>query len=213
MHGVTRGPGWSRFVACYETRLSSRCVLDVKHDTGTAPWSTRVARRHDNAGCCLPGEQTRRYAPTINFSGVNTRKVGSHPFPLHLAFFRSYASMRPLPAAPQGSILGSRHTGVGSQVLTCASGTSQDPMPVLCPRPFAPLNHRTICVNSRDLRPNSVSGLNVPSDKCNAELNEPLGPVAPCDPALARAITHNRFVYMPLLFATSKLARQVLNPG
>ena len=69
-------------------------------------------RRHSplrSTGCCLPAGQNRRHSPTKTF-GAQHLQGRHHPLPLHLACFRAYASTRPLPATPQGSILGSRLT-------------------------------------------------------------------------------------------------------
>jgi hypothetical protein len=59
--------------------------------------------------CSLPEGQTRRRSPT-KFFGAQHLQGRLHPLPLHLACFRAYASTRPLPVAPQDSILGSRLT-------------------------------------------------------------------------------------------------------
>jgi hypothetical protein len=70
------------------------------------PGSTGTARRG-----AVPAVACQRAkavgAHQLKFSGLNTFKVGSTRYLLHLACFRAYASTRPLPFVPQGSILGS----------------------------------------------------------------------------------------------------------
>jgi hypothetical protein len=61
------------------------------------------------ADCCLPEAQTRRHSPT-KFSRLNTFRVGFTRYLCTSPAHHTYASTRPLPPAPQGSILGSRLT-------------------------------------------------------------------------------------------------------
>ncbi len=72
--------------------------------------SHAISNRHPFAPPALfacQGGQTRRHSPTKTF-GAQHLQGRLHPLPLHLACFRAYASTRPLPFTPQGSILGSR---------------------------------------------------------------------------------------------------------
>jgi len=79
--------------------------LDMAQDPGEYPyrWPWR------NTDRCLRAGQNPRHSPTKIF-GAQHLQGRLHPLPLHLGRFRAYASTRPLPCAPQGSILGSRLT-------------------------------------------------------------------------------------------------------
>ena len=81
-------------------------VLNVRLDTAWDPGEYAYRSPKRSTGCCLPEGQTRRHSPTKIF-GAQHLQGRLHPLPLHLACFRAYASTRLLPAAPQGSILGS----------------------------------------------------------------------------------------------------------
>jgi hypothetical protein len=71
-----------------------------------SPGSTGTARRRAVPDVACERGQCRRRSPTKIF-GAQHLQGRLHPLPLHLACFRAYASTRPLPFAPQGSILGS----------------------------------------------------------------------------------------------------------
>ena len=91
-----------------ETRTSSvtaysRC--QARHGLGPGEHRHRTPWR--DTGCCLPEGQSRPRSPTKIFAAQHLQGR-LHPLPLHLARFRTYASTRPLPVAPQGSILGSK---------------------------------------------------------------------------------------------------------
>ncbi len=58
----------------------------------------------------LPARGTNPSALSNGIFGAPHLQGRHNPLPLHLACFRAYASTRLLPAAPQGSILGSRLT-------------------------------------------------------------------------------------------------------
>jgi len=84
-------------------------VLNVRLDTASDPGEYPCRSPWHDTDCCLPAGQNRRHSPTKIF-GAQHLQGRLHPLPLHLACFRTYASTRLLPAAPQGSILGSRLT-------------------------------------------------------------------------------------------------------
>ena len=84
-------------------------VLNVRLDTASDPGEYPCRSPWRDTDCCLPAGQNRRHSPTKIF-GAQHLQGRLHPLPLHLACFRTYASTRLLPAAPQGSILGSRLT-------------------------------------------------------------------------------------------------------
>lgn len=52
-------------------------ALDVRLDTASDPGEYPHRTPYRDPDCGLPGGQTRRHSPTINFSGLNTFKVGS----------------------------------------------------------------------------------------------------------------------------------------
>ncbi len=70
------------------------------------PGSTRANRHSATRIVACRRGQTRRHSRRKLF-GVQHLQGRLHPLPLHLAFFRAYASTRLLPVAPQGSIPGS----------------------------------------------------------------------------------------------------------
>ena len=84
-------------------------ILNVRLDMAWDPGEHRHRLPSRDTDCGLPEGQTRRHSPT-KFFGAQHLQGRLHPLPLHLACFRAYASTRPLPVAPQGSILGSRLT-------------------------------------------------------------------------------------------------------
>ncbi len=90
-----------------ETRTSSVTAhshCQARHGLGPREhWHRSPSRGTE---CCLRAGQCRRRSPTKIF-GAQHLQGRLHPLPLHLACFRAYASTRPLPCAPHGSILGS----------------------------------------------------------------------------------------------------------
>ncbi len=73
------------------------------------PGSTRIARHTAIRIVACRGAKPVG-TPDAKIFGAQHLQGRHHPLPLHLACFRAYASTRPLPATPQGSILGSRRT-------------------------------------------------------------------------------------------------------
>ena len=73
------------------------------------PGSTRIARHTAMRIVACRGAKPVG-TPDAKIFGAQHLQGRHHPLPLHLACFRAYASTRPLPATPQGSILGSRRT-------------------------------------------------------------------------------------------------------
>ena len=85
-------------------------VLNVRLDTASDPGEYPCRSPERDTDCCLPAGQNRRHSPTLNFSGLNTFRVGLTRYLCTSPAYLAYASTCPLPSTPQGSILGSRLT-------------------------------------------------------------------------------------------------------
>jgi len=110
-------------------------ILNVRLDTASDPGEYRRRSPLRNAGCCLPAGQNRRHSPTKIF-GAQHLQGRHHPLPLHLACASADASTRPLPATPQGSILGSRLTMTQAGLSPARTRGLARPQPLFRLTPF-----------------------------------------------------------------------------